>query len=123
MKGTRAEFWLRLSIASGFGLDTSSSKDIRTQNSHFQRQIPSLELCSLTYPKLKLLYKLTTTSTTTTIMSSSAADAAAGLGLDPEYLKFAQLISSPATLSAVPVSSNIKLDNVKVLKLSVVSEL
>jgi hypothetical protein len=48
-------------------------------------------------------------------MSSSAADAAAGLGLDLEYLKFRQSISSSAKLSAITVSSNIKLDNVEVL--------
>jgi hypothetical protein len=51
-------------------------------------------------------------------MSSSAADTAAGLGLDPEYLKFRQSISSSAKLSAVTVSSNVKLDNVEVLKSS-----
>jgi hypothetical protein len=51
-------------------------------------------------------------------MSSSAADAAAGLGLDPEYLKFGQSISSSAKLSAVNGSSNVKLDNVEVLKSS-----
>jgi hypothetical protein len=51
-------------------------------------------------------------------MSSSAADAAAGLGLDPEYLKFRQSISSSAKLSAVTVSSNVKLDNVEILKSS-----
>jgi hypothetical protein len=51
-------------------------------------------------------------------MSASAADAAAGLGLDPEYLKFRQSISSSAQLSAVTVSSNVKLDNVEVLKSS-----
>jgi hypothetical protein len=49
-------------------------------------------------------------------MSSSVVDAAAGLGLDPEYLKFQQSILSSAKLSAVTVSSNIKLDNVEVLK-------
>jgi hypothetical protein len=51
-------------------------------------------------------------------MSSSAADTAAGLGLDPEYLKFQQSISSSAKLSAVTVSSNVKLDTVEVLKSS-----
>jgi hypothetical protein len=51
-------------------------------------------------------------------MSSSAADAAAGFGLDPEYLKFRQSISSSAKLSAVTASSNVKLDNVEVLKSS-----
>jgi hypothetical protein len=51
-------------------------------------------------------------------MSSSAADASAGLGLDPEYLTFRQSISSLAKLSAVTVSSNVKLDNVEVLKSS-----
>jgi hypothetical protein len=51
-------------------------------------------------------------------MSSSAADAAAGLGLDLEYLKFRQSISSSANLSAVTVSSNVKLDFVEVVKSS-----
>jgi hypothetical protein len=51
-------------------------------------------------------------------MSSSAADAAAGLGLDPDDLKFRQSISSSAKLSAVTVSSNVKLDNGEVLKSS-----
>jgi hypothetical protein len=51
-------------------------------------------------------------------MSSSAADAAAGLGLDPEYLKFQQSISSSAKLLAVTISSNVKLDNVEVRKSS-----
>jgi hypothetical protein len=51
-------------------------------------------------------------------MSSSAADAAAGLGYDPDYLKVRQLISSSVKLSAITLSSNIKLDNVEVLKLS-----
>jgi hypothetical protein len=51
-------------------------------------------------------------------MSSSAADAAAGLGLDLEYQKSRQLISSSAKLSAVTISSNVKLDNVEVLKSS-----
>jgi hypothetical protein len=51
-------------------------------------------------------------------MSSSAADAAAGLGLDLEYLKLRQSISSSTKLSAVTVSSNVKLDNVEVLKSS-----
>jgi hypothetical protein len=51
-------------------------------------------------------------------MSSSAVDAAAGLGLDPEYLKFRQSISSSAKLSAITVSSHVKLDIVKVLKSS-----
>jgi hypothetical protein len=49
---------------------------------------------------------------------SSAADSAASHGLDPEYLKFRQSISSSAKLSAVTVSSNVKLDNVEVLKSS-----
>jgi hypothetical protein len=49
-------------------------------------------------------------------MSSSAADASAVLGLDPENLKFRQSISSSAKVSAVTVSSNVKLDNVEVLK-------
>jgi hypothetical protein len=48
-------------------------------------------------------------------MSSSAADAAAGLGIDRENLKFRQSISLLAKLSAVTVCSNVKLDNVEVL--------
>jgi hypothetical protein len=48
-------------------------------------------------------------------MSSSAADTATRLCLNPEDLKFSQLISSSAKLSAVTVSSNIKLDNIEVL--------
>jgi hypothetical protein len=51
-------------------------------------------------------------------MSSSAADAAASLGLDLEYLKFRQLISSSAKLSAVTGSSKVKLYNFEVLKSS-----
>jgi hypothetical protein len=45
-------------------------------------------------------------------------DAAAGIGLDPEYLKFRQSISSSAQLSAITVSFNVKLDTVEVLKSS-----
>jgi hypothetical protein len=45
-------------------------------------------------------------------------DTAAGLGLDPEYLEFRELISSSVKQSAFTVSSNIKLDTVEVLKLS-----
>jgi hypothetical protein len=52
------------------------------------------------------------------MMSSSAADAAAGFGLDLEYLKFRQSISSSAKLSAVTVFSNVNLDNVEVFNLS-----
>jgi hypothetical protein len=51
-------------------------------------------------------------------MSSSATDAAASLSLDPDYLKFRQSISSSAKFSAVTVSSNVKFDNVEVLKSS-----
>jgi hypothetical protein len=51
-------------------------------------------------------------------MSSSATDAAPGCGLDPEFLKFRESISSSAKLSAVTVSFNVKLDNVEVLKSS-----
>jgi hypothetical protein len=51
-------------------------------------------------------------------MWSSGADGAAGLDLDPESLKFRQSISLSANLSAVTVSSNVKLDNVVVLKSS-----
>jgi hypothetical protein len=51
-------------------------------------------------------------------MSSSAVDAAAGLSLDPDYLKCRQSISSSAKLVAVTVFSNVKLDNVEVLKWS-----
>jgi hypothetical protein len=51
-------------------------------------------------------------------MSSSAADAAAGLDLDPEYLKFRHSISSSPKLSAVTVSSNVNLDKVEVIKSS-----
>jgi hypothetical protein len=51
-------------------------------------------------------------------MSSYAANAPAGLVLDPEYLKFRQSISSSANLSAVTVSSHVKLDTVEVLKSS-----
>jgi hypothetical protein len=51
-------------------------------------------------------------------MWSSAADAAAGLGLNPEYLKFWQSILSTAKLSTITVSSNIKVDNFKVLQMS-----
>jgi hypothetical protein len=47
---------------------------------------------------------------------SSTADAATSLGLDPEYFKFQQSISLSAKLSAVTISSNVKLDNVEVLK-------
>jgi hypothetical protein len=47
-------------------------------------------------------------------MSSSAADAAAGLTLNPQYVKFRQSIMSSVKLSAATVSSKIKLDNVEV---------
>jgi hypothetical protein len=49
-------------------------------------------------------------------MSSSGTDATHGLGLDPEYLKYQQLMSSSATQSAVTISSNVKLDNIESLK-------
>jgi hypothetical protein len=49
-------------------------------------------------------------------MSSLDADAATVLGLDPESLKFWQWISPLAKLSAVTVSSNVKWNNVEVLK-------
>jgi hypothetical protein len=52
----------------------------------------------------------------TTMISSFAADAAAGLAVYPESLKFRQSIVSSAKLLAVTISSNIKLDNVEVLK-------
>jgi hypothetical protein len=52
------------------------------------------------------------------MMSSSTADPGAGLGLDPEYLKFPQSISLLEQLSPVTVSSNIKLDTIEVLKSS-----
>jgi hypothetical protein len=45
-------------------------------------------------------------------------DATAGLGLNPECRKFRQSISSSAKLSAITVSSKVKLDNVEVLKSS-----
>jgi hypothetical protein len=48
-------------------------------------------------------------------MSSSAADAAAGLGLDLQYHKFRQSISTSATMSATSISCNVKLENVEVL--------
>jgi hypothetical protein len=51
-------------------------------------------------------------------MSASAADAAAGLCFDPEFLKFQQSISSSTKLSAITFFSNVKLDNVEVLKSS-----
>jgi hypothetical protein len=56
-------------------------------------------------------------------MSSSVADAATGIGLDPEYLKFPQSSSSSAKLLAISVSSNFKLDNVEVLKSSDIDQL
>jgi hypothetical protein len=49
-------------------------------------------------------------------LSSSAADAAIGLGLDLDYHKFQQSISSSVTLLAITISPNVKLDNVGVLK-------
>jgi hypothetical protein len=51
-------------------------------------------------------------------MSVSAAAATAGVGLDPNYLKFRQWITSLAMLSEVTVSSNVKLDKVQVPKSS-----
>jgi hypothetical protein len=51
-------------------------------------------------------------------MSSSAAEAAAGLGIDPVYLQFQQSILSSANLLAITIFSNVKLDNVEVLKSS-----
>jgi hypothetical protein len=60
----------------------------------------------------------TTTTTTTTIILSSALEAASSFGLDPDYRKFWQSNSLSAKLWAVTVSSNVKLYNVEVLKLS-----
>jgi hypothetical protein len=51
-------------------------------------------------------------------MSSSAADSDSGLDLDPDYLKFRLWIWSVAKLSAITISSNVKLRNVEILKLS-----
>jgi hypothetical protein len=51
-------------------------------------------------------------------MLSSAADATIGLGLNLEFLKFQQSISSSAKLSVITESSNIKLDHIEVLKSS-----
>jgi hypothetical protein len=51
-------------------------------------------------------------------MLSSAADAAASLGLDLEYLRFWQSISSSGKLSSITISSTVKLDNIEVLKSS-----
>jgi hypothetical protein len=45
-------------------------------------------------------------------------DAAAGLGIDPDYLKSQRSISSSGKLSALIISSNVKLDNGEVLKSS-----
>jgi hypothetical protein len=56
-------------------------------------------------------------------MSSSAADAAAHLALYLEDLIFRQSISSSDNLSAITVSSNVKLDNVEVLTSSAIDEL
>jgi hypothetical protein len=56
-------------------------------------------------------------------MSSYAADAAARRGLNLEYLKFRQSISSLGKPSAIIVSSTIKLDNVEVLKVSESSQM
>jgi hypothetical protein len=67
----------------------------------------------LNYPKTP-----TTTTTITNIISCSPADPAAGLGLNPEFLKFLPSISSSAILSAVDVSSNVQLDNFEDLKFS-----
>jgi hypothetical protein len=46
-------------------------------------------------------------------MSSSAADTATGLGIDLDDLKFWQSISSSAKLSAITVSTNVKVDDIK----------
>jgi hypothetical protein len=86
------------------------------RTSHLQRQIPSLGL----YPLLSLNsdHATTFTNPTNTIISPPGGDAAAGLGLDPEYLKFWQSISSSAKRSHVTVSPGLELNNVGVLKLS-----
>jgi hypothetical protein len=81
-----------------------SLKDIRTQ-----------DLPPPVSPTSNRSTSSTITTTTITVLYS-AADATAGLSLDPENFKFWQSISSLAKLSAVSVSSNIKLDNVEVLK-------
>jgi hypothetical protein len=47
---------------------------------------------------------------------SFAADAAAGLGLDPEFVRYRYSISSSAKESTVTIASNVKLDNVEVLE-------
>jgi hypothetical protein len=82
-----------------------------------QRQIVMLELCSLLSRNLNCSTMFTIT-TTTIILSASAAGAPASLGLDPEYLKFRQWISSSAQLSSTTISSYVKLNNVEVLKSS-----
>jgi hypothetical protein len=51
-------------------------------------------------------------------MSFSTADTAAGLGLDPEYLKFWESILSQAKLSAITICANVKFNNVQVCKSS-----
>jgi hypothetical protein len=78
---------------------------------------------SSTVSKLELLYNFHYHYHYHDIMLSSAADAAAYLSLDPENLKFQQLISSLAKLSAVTIFFNVKLDNVELLNLSDTYEL
>jgi hypothetical protein len=55
-------------------------------------------------------------------MFTSTMDAA-GLGFNPKSLKYGQMISLSAKLSAVTVSSNVKLYNIEVLKSSYCYEL
>jgi hypothetical protein len=47
-----------------------------------------------------------------------SAVAAPGLGLDMDYLKCRESISSWSKLLAITLTSNVKLNNVEVLKLS-----
>jgi hypothetical protein len=59
-----------------------------------------------------------TTIITTIIILSSAADTSTGLGLNAEYIKFCYSILSGAKLSAIKISSNLKENNVEVIKSS-----
>jgi hypothetical protein len=51
------------------------------------------------------------------IMSSSATDAATSLSLNLEYLKLWQSNSSSSQLSAITMFSNIKLNDIHILRL------
>jgi hypothetical protein len=88
------------------------SKDIRTQTSLLQIQIPLSELCCLMNPNSNcptiIIYH-----DHYIIMASSTVDAASSLSLDLYDLRFQLSIASSAKLLAITILPNIKVTTLK----------